>query len=140
MASAAVMTAIEARLAANWTRTPIITANDTANSPDDGSAYLVVEYPVANENQISLGAPGSRLFREDGGVLLTLVVPAGAGVNTSPNTWATWFDALRAAFRGAQFNGVSTWAPQPPRIGDANDQGAYFSMTTVIPYYFDLQG
>ena len=140
MASAAVITAVEARLAANWTHTPIYLPNDVAGVPIDGSAFMVLEFPFASEEQISLGTPGSRAFREEGSFLVTLCIQIGTGLNPTATPWATWIDALRSVFRGVQFSGVNTWAPSPPFVNDQSDRGAYLEMSFAVPYYFDITG
>lgn len=139
MASAAVVAAVQAKLAANWTHTPIIQPNAASLVPDDGSAFLVLEFPpVGGENQITIGAQGTRVFREDGAFLLTLCAPLGTGVNPTATPWLTWIDALRAAFRGQAFAGVNTLGASPAYENGASDRGAFFELSTAIPFYLDL--
>lgn len=141
MASAAVVTAIEAAIAANWTATPIILPNQESLAPDDGSAFLVLEFPpVGDETQITIGQPGTRIFREEGAILLTLCVPLGIGLNATATPWLTQFDALRAALRGQNFANVNTLAASPAHENGESDRGAYFELQTAIPYYFDING
>ena len=140
MASAAVVSAIETLLAANWSYCPIIVPNDVAKVPDDGSAILLLEFPVASENQISLGTPGTRVFREEGAFLLTLCIPIGIGLDPASSPWSTRLDALRAVFRGKQFSGVNTLAPSPPFTNDESDRGAYFELSVATPFYYDVTG
>ena len=93
MASAAVVTAIQAALAANWTATPIVQPNFASLVPDDGSAFLVLEFPpVGGETQITLGPQGSRVFREEGAFLLTLCIPLGIGVNAIIAAVVWWLE------------------------------------------------
>jgi hypothetical protein len=95
MALKAVVDAVEARLAANWTLCPVIGANGQGETPDDGSAFLTVQYPVANASQTTIGAPGSNVFREEGAIRFVLNVPRGAGLATG----LTWADTLAGLFR-----------------------------------------
>lgn len=134
MASKAVMDAVSARLSANWTATAIVDPNTAGEPPADGSAFLTVQYPVANEEHISLGQPGGRLFREEGGIRFVLAVPRGIGVEQA----LAWMDGLRLAFRAAQFAGVTCQAAPPPAIDDENDQGGMYRLRLVVLYYFDL--
>lgn len=139
MASAAVMTAVRARLDALWTRTPVRYPND-ATSPDGlqvpaaKTPFLMVQYPVATEDQITIGAPGSNVFREEGAIRLVLQIPRGAGVDE----FSGWIDELRAMFRARQFGGVTTFAASPAVLDDRNDAGSYWALSCAIPYQFDL--
>jgi hypothetical protein len=140
MASMLVMNAVEAQLAANWPNAPaIILPNKASLVPADGSAFLTLEYPIANEEQISVGSPGANVFRETGAFRLTLSVPIGAGridKNTGQDV-VGWMDALRAAFRGQTFSGVKTWAPSSVATNDKSDDGAYYELSFAVPYYAD---
>lgn len=139
MASAAVVTAVQTLLAANWTATPIIGPNQETLVPDDGSAFLVLEFPpVGDENQITLGPQGTRIFREEGAILLTLCIPLGIGVNATATPWLTQFDALRAVFRGQEFNFVNTLGASPAHQNSESDRGSYYELSTAIAFYFDL--
>lgn len=136
MASKAVVDAFAAQIAAVWSNTPIIGPNSTATPPSDGSPFLIYEFPVAREDQISLGAPGARVFREEGAVRLVLLAPIGVGLDP----YQGWMDALRASFRGVKFSGVNTWAPGPPIINEESSRGSYFEISTAIPFYIDVLG
>ena len=139
MASAVVVTAIQTALAANWTATPIVQPNNESLVPDDGSAFLVLEFPpVGDETQITIGAQGTRIFREEGAILLTLCIPLGIGVNAVTTPWLTQFDALRAAMRGQQFGYVNTLGASPAHENGESDRGAYYELSSAIPYYADI--
>ena len=139
MASAAVVTAIQAALAANWTATPSIQPNTESLVPDDGSAFLVLEFPpVGDETQITLGPQGSRIFREEGAFVVTLCIPVGIGVNPAATPWLTQFDALRAALRGQNFANVNTLGASPAHENGDSERGAYYELSSAVPYYFDL--
>ena len=140
MASVAAASAIEALLAANWSHTPIFYPNTSTLVPDDGSAFLVIEYPVAAETQISLGAIGTRVFRETGSFVITLCGTIGVGSNPGATPYATWIDTLRAVFRGQQFSGVNTLGPSPTHFEQSSDRGAYCEFSFATEFYFDLQG
>jgi hypothetical protein len=134
MARKAVIDAVEARLAANWTLCPVIGVNTTAQTPADGSAFLTVQYPVANEEQASIGAPGSNIFREEGGIRFVLNVERGAGLSTG----LQWADALASLFRGAVFSGVRVTGLSSPAIDDRNDDGLFFQLSLVVLYEHDI--
>lgn len=134
MASKAVMDAVSARLTADWTNCPVDDPNTVGGTPADGSAFLTVQYPVANEEHIGLGSIGARTYREEGGIRFVLSVPRGAGLSLA----MTWADQLRSMFRAAQFGGVTCQAAAPPALDDSNDNGNYFLLRMVVLYYFDL--
>lgn len=134
MASKAVMDAIAARLAASWTATPVDTLNSVGDPPADGSPFLTVQYPIASEEQITVGAPGNNVFRESGVIRFVLSIQRGLGVDQG----MSMVDMLRVLFRGKQFDGVTTWGASPPVLDDRNDSGNYWTLSLVVPYYFDL--
>lgn len=136
MALKAVVDAVEFRLAANWILCPVIGANGQGETPDDGSAFLVVQYPVANASQTSIGSPGSNAFREEGAFRIVINVPRGDGLSTG----LTWADTLAGLFRSKSFAGVVTFAPTSPAIDDRNDDGLYFVLSFAVPYQADLFG
>lgn len=139
MASSFVVSTIAAAVAANWSYTPVVLPNDEGLAPDDGSAFLVLEFPpVGDENQITIGAVGTRVFREEGAFVLTLCAPIGMGVNPTASPWLDRLDALRAALRGQNFSNVNTLAATPPHENGESDRGAYYELAVAIPYYFDL--
>lgn len=135
MASLSVMQAVRARLEAGWTRCPIIHPNAQAQTPGGTDPWLVVQYPMAREEQASIGSPGANLFREEGAIRLVLMVPAGSGVEE----WTGWLDELRALFRAARFGGVRTYAPSPAVFDDRNRDGGWCALSTAIPYDADIR-
>jgi len=141
MASSFVVSTVAAAVAANWSFTPLVLPNAEGLVPDDGSAFLVLEFPpVGDESQITIGAVGTRVFREEGAFVLTLCVPLGTGVNSSSAPWLDRLDALRAALRGRNFANVNTLAATPPHENGESDRGAYYELAVAIPYYFDISG
>jgi hypothetical protein len=132
MASAAVVTAVEARLVANWTDTPIISPNITGDTPADGSPFLTLQFPVATEVHVGMADVGNRTFREEGTIrfVLTIARVLGQGVILK------YCGDLAALFRAVQFDGVSTFAASPPVLTNENDQGNYWVMSVSVPYYF----
>lgn len=137
MASAAVMAAVDAKIAANWPHCPIRALNAADGAvPADRGAFLVVQYPVAAEDQASIGAPGSNLWREEGAFRVALAVPRGKGLGA----WPGRLDALRAALRGQVFDGVRTYNADPPVIDDGSDRGAFVLLSFAVAYEFDVFG
>lgn len=134
MAGKAVIDAVTARLKANWTLCPIVEDDTSGQGTGDGSPYVTLEYPVAIENQITIGAPGNNVFRESGAFRIKLVCPTGAGLSQPTD----WIDQLRAIFRGRQFSGVTCYAPSPGVIDNSNYVAGKFVISSAVPYYFDL--
>jgi hypothetical protein len=135
MPSGTLVAAVMARLNASWTVTAIIEDDTTGQGTPDGSPYVTVEYPVAREDQITIGAPGSNVFRESGVIRLVMSFQTGGGL-TQP---LALMDQLRALFRGKQFDGVTTFAPSPAIVDPpTNYQGGRFKMSSAVPYYLDL--
>lgn len=139
MARLAVISAVEARLAANWTLCPIIGGLSTDDRPPsiDGAVapFLAVQYPVANSEQLTFGAPGANFWREEGAIRLVIHVGRQDGA-----TGLAWADQLAALFRGKDFDGVQTFAPSSPAIDDRNDDGLYLQLSFAVPYHFDFIG
>lgn len=133
MASAAVIAAVEARVEANWAG-QYFGLNTTGDPPTDGTPFLTIQYPVANEEHITLGQVGQRRFRETGGIRFVYSVPRGSGVAT----WQATLEALLSTFRAAQFDGVTCETVTPPVFDDSNDNGNYDVLRAVVLYYFDL--
>jgi hypothetical protein len=134
MAGKVVVDAVSARLAANWTATAIVDDDTTGQGTGDGSAYVTVEYPVAVENQITVGSPGNNVFRESGAFRIKLICPTGTGLSQP----LAWIDQLRAIFRGKQFSGVVCYAPSPGVIDNSNYAAGKFIISSSVPYYTDL--
>lgn len=133
MASAAVIAAVKARLDAFWTHTDIFYPNEEQQVPSTGS-WLLVQFPVANEDQITVGAPGSNVFREEGAIRFVLRIPRGRGLTD----YSGWVDDLRAHFRGRQFGGVTTYAASPPVFDDSSEDGKSWALSCAVPYQYDV--
>ncbi|CAH1670757.1 MULTISPECIES: phage tail terminator-like protein [unclassified Chelatococcus] len=136
MPSQLVVNAVEARLAALWSRCPVFGINQEATAPDDASPYLAVQYPVANRDQITIGAPGNNVFREEGAFRFVLHTERGAG----PAKALAWADELALIFQAKQFGGVTTWAPSPPTLDERNYDGNYCVVSFAVPYFADTRG
>lgn len=137
MASGAVTDIVTAWLTANWTATPILVANVDGSVPADGSAFAIIEFPIAAEEQISIGAVGTRVWRESGTFRFVLCAPIGSGLNDPANPWLNRIDALRAVVRGAKYQNVQTWGPGAPEPKDQSDRGAYYELSFSTEFYFD---
>lgn len=142
MVAKAVVDAVEARLGGSYwtsidgTAVPVFGINTVGQTPIDGSPYLEVQYPIADENQITVGAPGSNVFREDGSIRFVLNVQRGLGIEQG----LAWIEEIRALFRGKQFSGVNVWGVSSPVIDKTNDAGNYWMLAIVALFYTDILG
>lgn len=134
MASLAVRSAVESRIRDNFVRCPLHAPNSVLELPSDGSPILELQFPLSNEDILSIGDPLNRLYREEGAIRLVLCAKVGTGSDEA----LAWIDELRDLFRGQEFGGVVTLAPSPPVEANDNESGNYYRLSVAIPYYFDL--
>jgi len=134
MASKAVVDAVTAYLAANFTAVPVVGLNDQSGAPADGP-WMQVQYPVAKETFIGMASVGNRAFREDGTVRFVLSMPRATGVEQG---WA-WIETLRDLFRAVTINQggsiVIFREAQPATTGEPVDN--YWTLSFAVAYYFD---
>lgn len=131
-----VVDAVEARLAENWTRCPVVQANLIGVVPGGTDPFVQVFYPVSNGEQLTVGAPGQNVYRETGALRLVINARRGKGAGEG----LAWADELAALFRGKEFGGVRTFAPSSPTIDDRNDEGKYFVLSFAVEYEADIFG
>lgn len=135
MADKAVVDTIESFLELNWAATPIIGTNTAGTAPSDGSPFLRVEYPFARSEQVTIGAPGQNLFREEGAFRIVIMVTRGSGDAQA----LTWASTIAALFRGKLIGAVETFAPTV-FPGGLEGNGNFAGAAVVVPYTFDLFG
>jgi hypothetical protein len=131
MARKSVVDAVEAYLADNWDACPVIGMNEGAETPELGTAFIIVQFPVVTTSRFAIN---EGYYREEGAIRLVIQTERGSGTDT-PLQYA---DELAALFRYKSIGGVKTQTPSSPRLDDSNDQGAYFATSLVIPYTFDF--
>lgn len=134
MASTQVSDAVDAYLTANFSTLPVRKMNENLEPPRDKSAFVQVQYPLALEDQKSIGAPGTNWFREEGAIRLVIAVPVGSGLATARAVG----DELRNLFRNKLISGVRTFEAQPVTFDDESDKGGYVLASVTISYEFDL--
>lgn len=135
MSLRAISSAVEARLAALWTKCPVEPFNSLKGDTDGtGAPYLTIQFPASTSEQISMGAPGANVWRTEGAFLLILNGPRGDGLDEA----LAWVDELAAIFRGQVFDGLRCFAPSQPVLDDRNDDGIWFSLSFGVPYEFDF--
>jgi hypothetical protein len=133
MPSAAVSDAVTARLA-GFTTCPVYTINQQLTPPVDGGPYVQVQYPFGDERQISIGAPGANIFREEGGIRFVIFTPVGDGIGSAQSIAAS----LRTLFRNFRSGAFRCYAAAPVTFDDTNDRPGWFVSSFAVPYEFDL--
>lgn len=136
MARQAVCDAVETYLAANWSKATIFGENVEGSTPEDGTPFVVVQYPFVSSRQISVGAPGANLWRDDGAFRIVLHVERGAGTKQGRG----WADEIATLFRGKDLDVLRTWAPTAPVTDDRNPQATYYVLSFSVPYQHDYFG
>lgn len=136
MARQAVCDAVETHLATNWDRATIYGENSEGATPEDGTPFVVVQYPFVTSRQISVGVPGSNLWRDEGAFRIVIHVERGAGTRQGRE----WADEIAALFRGKDLDVLQTWAPTAPVTDDRNPAGAYYVLSISCPYQHDYYG
>lgn len=130
MPSAAVEAVIRGRLKDNWSTANgvILQPNGQADTPPDGSAFIVIHYPLSNTDRPTLT---ERRF-EEGAARIIYNVPKGVELSAS----LPLADSIAAIFRGDKLivNHVEFFEPSLPFIDDDNDEGNYYELAVVVPY------
>ena len=129
MARKAVVDAVEAYLAANWSACPVIGPNGAGTTPEDGAPYIVAQYPVAG----TVRMVHQPYYREHGSIRFVIHVGRGAGIDQA----LAWADDLAALFRFKAFGGVRTQTPSSPMFDDEQSDGNYFWCALIVPYRYD---
>jgi hypothetical protein len=141
MPSAAVESAFRERLEANWDTADgvIIGSNGVTEPPADGSAFLLIQYPVVMNTRPMLT---TKRF-EEGAARILYNAEAGLGLQ-GPLTTA---DAIASIFRGDRLKigsslNVEIFEPSAPIVSDDNEEGNYFVLAVIVRYryQFDVVG
>jgi hypothetical protein len=142
------MAAIEARLAANWTATPIVYDNiDPDPDPADGTLvdgvtvpmpWVFVELIDVAANIIAFGLPGDQTVLDEGLLKLHVMVEKGAGMDDA----RLKAEQLGEIFRQKEFYNtdptayVRTMTPRVGRGSMVSENGNWVSMHCTVPYQF----
>jgi hypothetical protein len=134
MPSAAVEAVFRTRLEANWNIADgvILGSNEVMTAPSDGSPFLIIQYPVANNTRPMLK---TKRF-EEGAARIIYNAQVSSGL---PGPLAK-ADAIANAFRGDRLiiSGVEIFEPSPPIINDNNEDGNYFELAVIVPYRYQF--
>jgi len=133
MASGAVHTLVMARLA-SVTGAQLYGPNELSQPPANGGAYVLVMYPVASEEQATVGAPGSNRFREEGSIRFVVHVPRDTGANNA----FSLCDQIRTLFRNYKASGLRCFESTPAITNEDLDDEAYFIVSSSVAYQYDI--
>jgi hypothetical protein len=134
VASKAVEDAVDAALAA-WAAAhdpvvTVLTENREAETPADGSSFLVVQYPLSNTERptVSRGT-----YVERGGFRIVINLQRGEGTADM----RTIGSELGALFRDVTLaNGVECLVPTEPFTNDESDSGNFFKGAMIVQYRY----
>lgn len=130
MASKVVEDTIEDYLTANWAHIatcPVFTENEEGSIPSDGSAFLRLQFPVADVEKLPVT---SRRFRESGAFRIVINVARGDGTDTMRD----YGEELATLFRDQTIGDVSCLTAGEPFTDDQSDRGLYFQGAMVVEF------
>jgi hypothetical protein len=131
MPAAFVESTFRAKLATDWTATPVLKANGDNETPD-ANAWLELQFPIGNGSQAF-----QRRYFEDGAARFVLNIKTG----TELADGLALADELAALFRTQKLaNGLETFAPSGPIVDNSNDNGNWFELSVIVPYRYQFDG
>lgn len=120
-----------------WGKATIVEMyNDTAIPPKELQPWVAAQFPGGTEEQMSIGAPGSNTWREDGTIFIHYVVPTGTGIRDS----LLAAEELRDLFRGKIISGVNFYRADPPSAEKGATiltGGNWYGVSFAVDYDFD---
>lgn len=142
---AGALEAIEARLKANWTATPVITENEDAPDPwppvdesQNPAPWVFVELIDVDATIIGFGTPGNQTVMDTGLVKMYVMVAKGTRLKKARENAV----ALGEIFRQQQFFKsdptayVRTTTPRVGRSDFVSEDGNWISVACTVPYEF----
>lgn len=133
MASKAVEDAVESYLTVNWTNCPVLTENRDAETPADGSPFIMLEFPLSDVRRLTVG---DRNYRETGGFRIVIAVERGTGTQTIRQ----WGAQLAALFRDRKLGEVNCRIPTEVFTDETSDEGNYFRGSMICEYDYGFNG
>lgn len=115
---------------------PVIGPNETGDADPAGGMFIAVEFPLANEDQMTIGAPGQNVWREEGVFRIIIAAERNSGLNQA----LSWADELAARFRGASFDGVQCWAVTSSQMDARNEESGWYRLAVAVGYEHHLYG
>lgn len=141
MPSRTVLNAVRARVAATFSACDVIYPNEEKQAPAGLADFVLVEFPLARGEQVTLGVAGERMMREEGTVRFVIHVGPKKGLDGALD----YAEALATAFRALRFNeagetvldGVYVETDVPGMATPLGDDGSYYKLSFSVPYTFD---
>lgn len=134
MPASVVESTIRTRLATAWDTANgfIFSADEMSAPPPDGSAFLLIQYPVVDGRRPVL----TQRRLEEGVARIIYNVPRNFPIATTlPKA-----EIISALFRGdgLRVNGVEFLEPSNPIITDNLDDGNYYELAVMVPYRYQF--
>lgn len=147
---AGAVAAIRARLAANWTTTPIAYQNEPFEPPTDPNSgapapWVFLEV-IGNDAELrAAGTPGDHVWIYRGHVYVHVFVPINSGAGLAQQYAVTIGEIFRAAgfANDGQGSIVRTGIDPAPRTdggGTSDDTGNWYRVTMVCGFEFFYRG
>lgn len=141
MASSAVVSAIETLITDNWTHCPVRAFDEEpdAEVPTALGDFAELTFPVEpSETQISTGAPGNNVFREEGGFRFCVFAKRNGSVSVA--TWLSRIDTLRDALRNwrSSDGNLRIFEVPSPAINNRSDRNGYRELSIGVAYTHDI--
>lgn len=138
MSSKYVRDQMDAYLAANWSATVIVDAeNEFSDPPANLDPWLTVMYLGGSEQQPCLGPLATVRKREVGSINLIVFVASGTGTDVALD----YAEQVRVLVRGVDINGVRMLTVDPPDTAipsqAQSSQGNFFGYAVSAQYEYD---
>lgn len=134
--------AIEQRLRANWTLTPIAVQNVPFDPHEPGGSWppdgpwVYLEVLWVGGDYVGMGDPGNNLHRTPGGVVVHVFVPSGTGDGQA----VRWCKQIAEIFRGQRHDGMLFRGSQMGGGEAADDKGLWWRRSITIGVQADEFG
>jgi len=119
--------AIEARMASNWTTTPIAYDN-VAYTPTPATPFVRLLIEEVDSKQVSMSTTPCHRFT---GLIVVMIFVA---INTGTNTVRGYADTIAGIFRNADFSNIKCQSPRIIRVGDI---GEWYQVSVITDFYKD---
>lgn len=142
---AGAVAAIKARMAENWTTTPVVYQN-AANAYDPSAntqaAWVYFEVIGSSSGLRGVGTPGDHVWLYRGFIAAHVFVPINTGTEIAQQYAVNIGEIFRAkgfyeAGNGAQ---VRTWSPRTDGGESDADDGNWWRVTCTIPFEYFHRG
>lgn len=110
---------------------PVVYGNGKTDAPTN--EWMTVQYLAANETLIGMAEKGNRGFREEGGILFTILLPRGVNRDYA----LSLCEQVKNLFRAEQFDGVTTFDISEAALDDDVELGDYVKFGIAVEYLFD---